>query len=94
MVCGNEYPWHVTSGARHPYTPDGVEWDMGVTDNPTRAAADDSGPTVRMVAGPLDAVLRMALVDKGILTPDDLQAAEKKLNTWTAVLGVRTGDGS
>jgi hypothetical protein len=35
------------------------------------------------VPGPFDPVLRMALIDKGIITPDDLRTAEEKIHATT-----------
>lgn len=40
-------------------------------------------PSVRRIPGPCDPVLRQALVDKGILSPDDLRAAEEKIQAIT-----------
>ncbi len=34
-------------------------------------------------AHPFDPVLRQALIDKGVLTPDDLRQAEAKINVIT-----------
>lgn len=80
-VCGNDQVWHVQSGARHPYTPEGVEWDMRTTNDRRKSTqAEPGAAAVRLLHGPIDPVLRQALMDKGILTPEDLEEAERKVN--------------
>lgn len=43
--------------------------------------AASSGVETRRASFPFDPVLRLALIDKGILTPEDLTAAEAKIIT-------------
>lgn len=89
-VCNHEKEWH--RGVVHPFTPPGVEWDMRVTSSgqspdPIRVDGEpDGNVAVRLMRGPIDPVLRMALVDKGIITPEELQAAEAKMGTVTQVM--------
>lgn len=41
-------------------------------------------------AWPFDPVLRQALMDKGVLEPEDLERAEKKIRATTAQFGAMT----
>ena len=77
LTCGtmgdsdNVSAWHAF---QHPLRTDAsVSWKA-----PSEAHSDDK-PDVSMVTGPHDPVLRQALIDKGVLTPDDLRSAEAKI---------------
>lgn len=48
-----------------------------------------SGPVVSSM--PFDPVLRQALIDKGILTPQDLRDAEQKISAITGMMIPATG---
>jgi len=49
----------------------------------------DASPGVGISAYPFDPVLRQALVDKGILTPQDLRDAQEKIEAITGVVTQR-----
>lgn len=64
---------------RHPFTPiGGVGVDTSFLNNPKEE--EQQPQHVSAPQTPFDPVLRQALVDKGILTPDDLTEAEKKIS--------------
>jgi len=52
----------------------------------SRGPAPTSGPQVQVVEQPwpFDPVLRQALIDKGVITPDDLVNAERTIRAVTA----------
>jgi hypothetical protein len=72
---GDPRDWHQ---GRHPFRSAddaraGVGW-KGPSD-----ARSDEKPDVRPIRTPHDPVLRQALIDKGVLTPQDLRDAEDKI---------------
>jgi hypothetical protein len=80
--CGRTREWHRENTPRHAFT----------TDNgPLRAPVDRTpdivnGRGIRPTSTPFDPVLRMALIDAGIITTDQLDAAEKKIRYLTGGL--------
>lgn len=75
----------------HPYTPDGgsKRW-LGArrdrNDGKTAPRATQGAETVPVASSwPFDPVLRQALIDKGVLTPDDLRDAERKIHEMSVV---------
>lgn len=80
--CGNTKQWHEENITRHSYAPrnDLTANVLSVAKAPTFAEVDDArGGHVRPMRMPFDPVLRQALIDKGILTIEDLSEAEKKI---------------
>jgi hypothetical protein len=85
--CGRTYGWHQANTPRHPFT---------TGEGPLRAPSERtpdivSGRGIHRTATPFDPVLRMALIDGGILTPEMLEAAEKKIRFLTG--GLSDGSG-
>jgi hypothetical protein len=70
---GDPRQWH--AGYQHPFRGVG---DTRRWNRPSEPASDEK-PDVSMVTGPHDPVLRQALIDKGVLTPDDLRDAQAKI---------------
>jgi hypothetical protein len=77
-TCGQSWQWHMDERPRHDYTPPGGAGGINVT--PPRT---DPPPTARVISGPFDPVLRQALIDAGIITPEMLRAAEQKIMVVT-----------
>lgn len=86
-TCGNSWAWHLQHPeVRHPFNDGSVPFkttfgDRGRHDDQKRAqrgSEDASRPAM-----PFDPVLRQALIDKGVLTPDDLRDAEAKIMVIT-----------
>jgi hypothetical protein len=71
----NTAAWHAF---QHPLRTDAAAPWKG----PSEPRSDDK-PAVSVVRGPHDPVLRQALIDKGVLTPDDLRNAEAKIAVVT-----------
>lgn len=69
---------------QHPYRRPG---------DPVGSFKPDKEPEVRGrgMVGPFDPVLRQALIDKGVLTPDDLRAAEEKIAAVTGAFQASMG---
>lgn len=76
-------------GVRHPFTPPGVS---------QRLEAPDTSGFVKQSAAPdmpFDPILRMALINKGVLTPQDLTDAERIVSAISGRGGeIDAGDNS
>ena len=73
---------------RHPFTPEGQQ--VG-TDWLKQKQPEEAAPVAQqipMAQFPFDPVLRLALINKGILTSEDLTNAERQI---TAIGGVLNG---
>lgn len=89
-TCGNTFGWHADHNSVHPFN----DGQAGATAflGPRRNRDDKrdgktpqrGAETASPVAWPFDPVLRQALIDKGVLTPDDLRAAEDKIRAVSA----------
>lgn len=77
-TCGQSWNWHQDNRPRHDFTPPDGAGGINVT--PPRT---DTPPTTRVISGPFDPVLRQALMDAGIITPEMLRAAEAKIMVVT-----------
>lgn len=64
---------------RHPFN-DGSLSGMAALTTPEKKKE----PEPKQTGFPFDPVLRQAIIDKGLLTPDDLRAAEAKIRAVTA----------
>lgn len=88
-TCGNSWGWHQEEKPIHPFN----NGEAGATAFLKRRAResndrqkDDQPPRMPMMTG--DPVLRQALINKGVLTPEDFRAAEEMIRVVTAqVLG-------
>lgn len=76
VTCGNQGP--DGHDYRHPFTPwGGIAPPLQTPAEPTPTGTGVPAPW------PFDPVLRTALIDKGILTVDDLRNAEDKIRATT-----------
>jgi hypothetical protein len=71
-TCGQTKTWHEENQPRHAFN-----GPLGVA--PQR-------PKTTVAPWPFDPVLRQALITKGIITPDDLTAAEDQIRAVTAMV--------
>lgn len=86
-TCSNSWLWHQTTEVRHRFN-DGT---MGAAETfgkklPDGGRTPPTGTqpvTVEAVRWPFDPVLRQALIDKGVITPDDLTKAEATIRAVT-----------
>ena len=84
ITCGNTHDWHEKNNPRHEFNDGTVSWKD--TFKPKRGMERPGVNTPP--AFPFDPVLRQALIDKSVLTVEDIQAAEAKIRTITqAVMG-------
>lgn len=96
-TCGNTYGWHIEEQPRHPFNGGSVPFKATFGDRTRRD--DRNGPQrgsdgATRQAWPMDPVLRQALIDKGVLTPQDLRDAEEKIQVTTAqFMGGQGGEG-
>jgi len=84
-TCGKTYTWHLENDSIHPFN----SGQAGATAFLTqRGRRGDNRPQRGLArpsqAYPFDPVLRQALIDKGVLTVEDLQVAEEKIRMVTA----------
>lgn len=99
LTCGQTYAWHVDNQPRHPFN-DGQD---GATDFLKRRGGRDhrregstrqrgsDGPQI--VSPGNDPVLRIALINRGILSPADLVVAEEQLRAALAEVQERSASG-
>lgn len=85
-TCGKSHPYADGTVPKHPFN-DGTlsfadTFGAKLADG-SRAVPMDSPVQVVEQAWPFDPVLRQALIDKGILTTDDLTQAERKIRLIT-----------
>lgn len=86
-TCNQPHPWPDGTVPKHPHSKtdqSSTAW-MGERAGTGRARAGAHGPTERP-SWPIDPVLRQALIDKGVLTPQDLRDAEAKIVAVTGAL--------
>ena len=105
-TCWKPHPWLDGTFPKHPFN-DGRGTVSTAFMGPSRVRDPQSGvktpqrgsqgplTTVVDAPWPFDPVLRQALIDKGILTPEDLHSAEEKIRAVTAAFqqgGVVSGE--
>lgn len=90
VTCGQTWEWHIKYQPEHAFNdgslPPSATFARRRADGSrgtTPAAHGGSEPVVRAVRYPFDPVLRQALVNKGILTPQDLRDAEEMIRITT-----------
>jgi hypothetical protein len=90
QTCKQSYRWHLDNKPVHPFNTGaaGVRtlFQKRGDRDPQRGGKtpQDSSQTPEPTAWPFDPVLRQALIDKGVLTPDDLANAKAKIEAVTA----------
>jgi hypothetical protein len=85
-TCAKTHPWPDGTVPKHPFN----------GGPPVKRKDDDTARTrhpitptdrgISQLSMPFDPVLRMALIDAGVITSEQLTAAETKLNTITGVV--------
>lgn len=77
-MCGNTREWHDNNYSRHAFSMTPAELrDTTRVDKPSQT---QSGPPITRTTRPFDPVLRLALIEAGVITTDQIEAAEKQLN--------------
>jgi hypothetical protein len=88
-VCGQTFGWHEENQPRHPFTPEGASLDFlkRPKDRDRSGRKTSQSPAEPPVIASMahDPVVRIALINRGILTPADLMVAEAQLRDALAV---------
>jgi hypothetical protein len=84
---GDPTTWH---HARHPFRSAAMAHTGAGWQTPSEGRETTESPTP-MPAYPFDPILRQALIDKGVITPQDLKDAQAKIEVVTAVFQNETG---
>jgi hypothetical protein len=84
-MCGKTLSWHVANSPRHPFNAPSRylnEKDQLVADDPTP-------PPLQVMPAmvPFDPALRMALINAGVITPEQIEEAAKLLRTVSSMGG-------
>lgn len=77
-TCLNTREWHEVHRPRHPFN----TGQSGATDF-LKPKKEKPQPEIRQSAMPIDPVLRVALINKGVITPQDLRDAEAVIQAAT-----------
>lgn len=101
-TCGRTRAWHLTAlGIIHEFNDGSVPFRQTFGERTGDGVGGSARPpaTVELdapqsVPGMFDPVLRMALIDAGVVTPDQLRAAEDKIRATTFTLGGNSGNSS
>lgn len=80
-TCNQPHPWPDGTVPKHPFNGGDA---VAFSSFDAKKRQFDEQYTARPQPWPFDPVLRQALIDKGILTPDDLLQAEAKIRAVTA----------
>lgn len=101
-TCWKPHPWPDGTVPRHPFN-DGSGTASTAFMGPSRVRDPQTGVktsqrgsegppiTVDHAPWPFDPVLRQALIDKGILVPEDLRLAEEKIRAVTSLFQQQGG---
>lgn len=90
QTCDNSRAWHEANKPMHPFNDGqaGATAFLGRRDQRREPGPQRGSEAARLsqrAAYPIDPVLRQALVDKGVLTPQDLKDAEDKIQAITGL---------
>lgn len=95
-TCEQTRLWHENNDTQHQFNDGSVPFKTTFgartrRDDQKTAQRGSESPSV--ASWPFDPVLRQALIDKGVLTPEDLRAAEDKIRAVTAQFIQQGGSG-
>lgn len=99
LTCGQTFGWHQENSTRHPFNSgqDGATAFLkrqGGRDDQRRGSGVQQGSEGPQIVSPgNDPVLRIALINRGVLTPADLIVAEEQLRQALAEIQERGSDG-
>jgi hypothetical protein len=86
QTCGNTWEWHEKNSPRHPFN----DGSMGAS--VTFKKKHQQNPSVVPSSMPFDPVLRQALINKGVLTVEDLRDAEAQISVVTNLFTRESND--
>ena len=78
-LCGNTRQWHDENKPVHQFDGDAGELTAGSDLGAEQQASPPSTPQVRTQRAGVDPVLRAILISKGLVTADELHAAEEEV---------------
>jgi len=86
-TCDRSFDWHKKNNPIHPFN----DGQAGAISFLKKGREKDKAPEVqvRRAEWPFDPVLRQALINKGVLTPEDLRDAEEQIKAVTAQFAER-----
>lgn len=97
-TCGQTYLWHLKNAPRHLFS---FEADSTAFLGPRRnrdpqrttqtSQRGAEGPQTVAAPWPFDPVLRQALINRGVITPEDLVTAEASIRAVTATFNNQEG---
>jgi len=86
-TCSNTWIWHQANETRHEFNdgtkPASETFGKKLPDGGRTKPGGNAEVTVEEARWPFDPILRQALIDKGIITADDLTNAEKTIRAVT-----------
>lgn len=90
VMCNNTREWHASHFARHAFSM--IATELRDTSRPARRAQTQSERGITHTSMPFDPVLRMALIQKGVITLDDIHAAERLINVLSDQVNETIGE--
>jgi hypothetical protein len=86
-TCANPWLWHQNNETRHAFNdgtmPTSETFGKKLPDGGGRTPPTGAAPVVEEARWPFDPVLRQALIDRGVITPEDLTTAEATIRAVT-----------
>lgn len=99
-LCGNDEAWHAENKPEHPYEPEGTTRGRNAADpmetrrSRERATSTGVGPAAyRQRPFPTDPALRMLLVEKGVISAEDLDRTDRFLLSLMGAAAVISSPG-
>lgn len=86
-TCGNSEEWHAWHKPLHPFNDGSAGAAAFLKGKPGKPPGDNGNGAQRgseAAQWPFDPVLRQALINKGVLTSEDLRNAEEQIRAVTA----------
>jgi hypothetical protein len=88
--CGNTREWHKNNFSRHRFSLNRAELHDGSRDQ--KASQTHSEPPITHTRTPFDPALRLALIEAGVITIQQLGDAEEKLRIVAKMVNEKIGD--
>jgi hypothetical protein len=95
-MCGRTRGWHEETFVRHPFTPQNAVGELRDTTQRQGRVQDvsDANKGIVHTTRPFDPALRLALIEAGILTIQQLSDAEKKLQVVSDAVNRTMNEGN
>lgn len=86
-TCSQTRAWHQEHHPRHQFNPGDVSFKEQFGQSAKQRKEDAEAKPQAPASYPIDPVLRQALVDAGVITPEQLDAARRKIEDMTKLFG-------